>query len=151
VDDDDEHDDPVLRWPDGRVVDTWREDYPYSEKMPRAEYEDLKRPLQIELVKLQNCRPLLTVVCQRRTQYQNCRYRTAGPMPAATWWRRSGTFGAASVGLEGSETCPLMFLQQSAQLGVLGPPGSLCVIHAAMIVDREDPRQARSSVKPKCR
>jgi polyphosphate kinase 2 len=52
--DDDEHDDPVLRWPDGRVVDTWREDYPYSEKMPRDEYEYLKRPLQIELVKLQN-------------------------------------------------------------------------------------------------
>jgi polyphosphate kinase 2 len=54
VEDDDEHDDPVLRWPDGRTVDTWREDYPYSEKMPRDEYEYLKRPLQIELVKLQN-------------------------------------------------------------------------------------------------
>ena len=54
VDDDDEHDDPVLRWPDGRVVDTWREDYPYSEKMTRDEYEYLKRPLQIELVKMQN-------------------------------------------------------------------------------------------------
>jgi polyphosphate kinase 2 len=52
--DDDEHDDPVLRWPDGRTVDTWREDYPYSEKMPRGEYEYLKRPLQVELVKLQN-------------------------------------------------------------------------------------------------
>jgi polyphosphate kinase 2 len=54
VDDDDEHDDPVLYWPDGRVVDTWREDYPYSAKMTREEYEYLKRPLQIELVKLQN-------------------------------------------------------------------------------------------------
>jgi polyphosphate kinase len=54
VEDDDEHDDPVLRWPDGRVVDTWREGYPYSEKMTRDEYEYLKRPLQIELVKLQN-------------------------------------------------------------------------------------------------
>jgi polyphosphate kinase len=54
VDDDDEHDDPVLRWPDGRVVDTWREDYPYAEKMTREEYEFRKRPLQIELVKLQN-------------------------------------------------------------------------------------------------
>jgi polyphosphate kinase len=54
VDDDDEHDDPVLRWPDGRVVDTWREDYPYAEKMTRDEYEYFKRPLQIELVKLQN-------------------------------------------------------------------------------------------------
>ena len=54
VDDDDEHDDPVLRWPDGRVVDTFREDYPYPEKMTRDEYEYRKRPLQIELVKLQN-------------------------------------------------------------------------------------------------
>ena len=54
VDDDDEHDDPVLRWPDGRTVDTWREDYPYLERMPRAKYEHEKRPLQIELVKLQN-------------------------------------------------------------------------------------------------
>jgi polyphosphate kinase len=54
VEDDDEHDDPVLRWPDGREVDTWREDYPYPEKMLRQEYEYLKRPLQVELVKLQN-------------------------------------------------------------------------------------------------
>ncbi|HEY2264161.1 MAG TPA: polyphosphate kinase 2 [Streptosporangiaceae bacterium] len=54
VDDDDEHDDPILRWPDGRIVDTWREDYPYPEKMTRDEYEYLKRPLQIELVRLQN-------------------------------------------------------------------------------------------------
>jgi len=54
VDDDDEHDDPVLRYADGRTVDTWREDYPYSERMSRPEYEYLKRPLQIELVKLQN-------------------------------------------------------------------------------------------------
>jgi len=54
VDDDDEHDDPVLRYADGRTVETWREDYPYDEKMTRHEYEYLKRPLQVELVKLQN-------------------------------------------------------------------------------------------------
>jgi polyphosphate kinase 2 len=54
VDDEDEHDDPVLRWPDGRLVDTWREDYPYPSRLPRHEYEYRKRPLQIELVKLQN-------------------------------------------------------------------------------------------------
>ena len=53
VDDEDEHDDPVLLW-HGQPVDTWREDYPYAEKMTRAEYEYLKRPLQVELVKLQN-------------------------------------------------------------------------------------------------
>ena len=53
VDDEDEHDDPVLLW-HGQPVDTWREDYPYPEKMSRPEYEYLKRPLQVELVKLQN-------------------------------------------------------------------------------------------------
>jgi len=54
VDDDDEHDDPVLRYADGRTVDTWREDYPYEDRMTRHDYEYAKRPLQIELVKLQN-------------------------------------------------------------------------------------------------
>jgi polyphosphate kinase len=54
VDDDDEHDDPVLRYADGRTVDTWREDYPYDQRLTRPDYEYLKRPLQIELVKLQN-------------------------------------------------------------------------------------------------
>ncbi|HEX6520045.1 MAG TPA: polyphosphate kinase 2 [Streptosporangiaceae bacterium] len=51
---DDGNDDPILRWPDGRPVDTWREDYPYDERMPRPEYEHIKRLLQIELIKLQD-------------------------------------------------------------------------------------------------
>jgi len=53
VDTDDE-DDPVLLRPDGTVVDTWREGYPYHERMSRAEYDRSKRLLQIELIKLQN-------------------------------------------------------------------------------------------------
>ena len=52
VDNDD--DDPVLLWPDGTAVDTWREDYPYDERMTRDYYDHHKRLLQIELVKLQN-------------------------------------------------------------------------------------------------
>src|SRR5579863_3856120 len=52
--DDLEDDEPVLRWRDGRLVDTWREGYPYADRMPRPEYEVLKRQLQIELLKLQN-------------------------------------------------------------------------------------------------
>jgi polyphosphate kinase 2 len=54
VDDDD--DDPVLLWPDGRIVDTWRDDgnYPHEERMTRKYYEIHKRLLQIELVKLQS-------------------------------------------------------------------------------------------------
>ena len=51
---DNDDDDPVLLWPDGTAVDTWREDYPYGERMTRDYYERAKRLLQIELVKLQN-------------------------------------------------------------------------------------------------
>ena len=47
-------DDPILRSVDGTIVDTWRESYPYEERMPRHEYEGEKRLLQIELVKMQN-------------------------------------------------------------------------------------------------
>jgi len=51
---DDDDDDPVLlRQPGGEVVDTWREGYPYDERMKRSEYEEQKRLLQIELLKLQ--------------------------------------------------------------------------------------------------
>jgi polyphosphate kinase len=52
VDNDD--DDPVLLWPDGTPVDTWREEYPYDERMTREYYDHHKRLLQIELVKFQN-------------------------------------------------------------------------------------------------
>ncbi len=47
-------DDPILRSVDGQIVDTWRESYPYEERMPRDQYEGEKRLLQIELVKMQN-------------------------------------------------------------------------------------------------
>ena len=52
VDDSDE-DDPVLRRADGSLVDTWREEYPYAERMTREEYDHEKRGLQVELLKLQ--------------------------------------------------------------------------------------------------
>ena len=52
---DDDDDDPVLLiQPGGEVVDTWRENYPYDERMKRDDYEEQKRLLQIELLKLQN-------------------------------------------------------------------------------------------------
>ncbi|MEV4766041.1 polyphosphate kinase 2 [Micromonospora chokoriensis] len=47
-------DDPVLLRPDGTPVDTWREDYPYDDRMDRDEYDRDKRLLQIELLKLQD-------------------------------------------------------------------------------------------------
>ena len=54
LDESDDDEEPVLRWKDGRLVDTWREGYPYPERMPRPDYEVVKRQLQIELLKLQN-------------------------------------------------------------------------------------------------
>ncbi len=51
---DDDDDDPILLNQDGTPVDTWREDYPYDERMSRDEYDRVKRLLQIELLKLQN-------------------------------------------------------------------------------------------------
>ena len=44
---DNEDDDPILIWPDGTPVDTWREDYPYDERLHRDVYEREKRLLQI--------------------------------------------------------------------------------------------------------
>ena len=38
----------------GHHSDTWREGYPYDHKMTRHEYEEIKRSLQIELLKLQS-------------------------------------------------------------------------------------------------
>jgi polyphosphate kinase 2 len=54
LDESDDEDEPVLRWKGGGIVDTWREGYPYAERLPRPEYEVIKRQLQIELLKLQN-------------------------------------------------------------------------------------------------
>jgi polyphosphate kinase 2 len=51
--DEDWDDDRELFDPAGNRVDTWREGYPYSERMQRREYEIEKRRLQIELLKLQ--------------------------------------------------------------------------------------------------
>ena len=52
--DDEDDGDPVLLDRDGNPVDTWRERYPYDDRMPRNEYERDKRLLQIELLKLRN-------------------------------------------------------------------------------------------------
>jgi polyphosphate kinase 2 (PPK2 family) len=50
---DEEDDDPVPLRADGTPVDTWREGYPYGERLPREIYDRDKRLLQIELLKLQ--------------------------------------------------------------------------------------------------
>jgi len=46
-------DDPQLIDPQGKAVDTWRENYPYDERMARREYEETKYALQVELLKFQ--------------------------------------------------------------------------------------------------
>ncbi|MCA4133041.1 polyphosphate kinase 2 [Arthrobacter sp. M4] len=45
--------DPELIDPGGSAVETWREDYPYDQRMSREEYENEKYRLQIELLKFQ--------------------------------------------------------------------------------------------------
>ena len=46
-------DDPILLDKHGSAVDTWRENYPYDERMDRDAYEVEKYRLQVELLKLQ--------------------------------------------------------------------------------------------------
>jgi polyphosphate kinase 2 len=50
----DEVDDPILVGPDGVPVETWREGYPYDDRMSRHDYDTAKRLLQIELLKAQS-------------------------------------------------------------------------------------------------
>jgi polyphosphate kinase 2 (PPK2 family) len=38
----------------GRAVDTWREAYPYDERMDRDNYDEQKYLLQVELLKFQS-------------------------------------------------------------------------------------------------
>lgn len=45
--------DPDLIDPGGNPIETWRDDYPYPERMNRDAYEDEKYQLQIELLKFQ--------------------------------------------------------------------------------------------------
>jgi polyphosphate kinase 2 len=44
---------PVLVQRDGRVAETWRQDFPYDERLSRKKYDKEKSRLQIELLKLQ--------------------------------------------------------------------------------------------------
>ena len=44
---------PALVGPDGSAVQTWREDYPYGERLGARTYAEQKQSLQVELLKLQ--------------------------------------------------------------------------------------------------
>ncbi|WP_309053529.1 polyphosphate kinase 2 [Streptomyces sp.] len=61
---------PVLLDSSGAPIRTWRENYPYEQKIRRAEYERSKRILQIELLKLQRwvkeTGARLVVICEGR-------------------------------------------------------------------------------------
>ncbi len=50
----DHDDDPILIDPQGRAVDTWRDNYPYDERLSREAYDEQKYALQVELLKFQN-------------------------------------------------------------------------------------------------
>ncbi len=45
---------PGLVGPDGHRLETWRQNFPYQERMNRPEYDRVKRLQQIELLKLQS-------------------------------------------------------------------------------------------------
>jgi polyphosphate kinase len=45
---------PVLVQRDGKLAETWREDYPYGQRLSQRKYERQKRALQIELLKMQH-------------------------------------------------------------------------------------------------
>jgi polyphosphate kinase 2 len=47
-------DDAILLDTDRSEITTWQQDYPYTERMSREEYETIKRSLQIELLKMQS-------------------------------------------------------------------------------------------------
>ncbi|MFE7776324.1 polyphosphate kinase 2 [Streptomyces sp. NPDC057445] len=61
---------PVLLDATGCPIQTWRENYPYENKVRRSEYERQKRVLQIELLKLQRwvkgTGQRLVVICEGR-------------------------------------------------------------------------------------
>ncbi|AXE24602.1 polyphosphate kinase 2 [Streptomyces globosus] len=61
---------PVLLDADGQPIRTWRENYPYTRKIRRPEYERAKRILQIELLKLQrwvkDTGARVVVICEGR-------------------------------------------------------------------------------------
>ena len=44
---------PVLVQRDGKLAETWRQDYPYAQRLGRRKYDRQKRGLQVELLKLQ--------------------------------------------------------------------------------------------------
>ena len=50
----DHDDDPVLIDASGRAVDTWRENYPYDDRLDAETYDEQKYLLQVELLKFQN-------------------------------------------------------------------------------------------------
>jgi len=50
----DHDDDPTLIDASGNAVDTWRENYPYDERLDRDVYDEQKYLLQVELLKFQN-------------------------------------------------------------------------------------------------
>jgi len=108
VRDDDDDDPELLTHPGGEVVDTWRENYPYHERVRREDYEEQKRLLQIELLKLQkwsqahlNPRGARVVALEKptdreRTQWYFQRYikhfPAAGEMVLfdRSWYNRAG-------------------------------------------------------------
>lgn len=105
-------DDPVLVRPDGSTVDTWRENYPYEQRMERKEYDWHKRLQQIELLKLQRwvkeTGRRLVIVCEGRDAVEQGRHDQTvhrAPEPAR---RPRGGVGEAERARERSVVLPAL-------------------------------------------
>jgi hypothetical protein len=83
---DEDDDDPVLLDREGKTVETWRERYPYDERMPRKEYEQKKRRLQVELLNLQNWTRRSSAARSRTSQWPI----TCANRPGSRSWGRVG-------------------------------------------------------------
>ena len=94
--------DPELIDPEGSAVQTWRDDYPYEQRMSREEYELEKYRLQIELLKFQYW---------GQDHGAQSRYRFRGPR-----CRRQGRHNQAFYRTPGSSLGPDCGLEQT-----LGP------------------------------
>ncbi len=119
----DEVDDPVLLGPDGTPVDTWREGYPYDERMSRGEYEVDKRLLQIELLKLQTWvkdtgQRILHPVRgpRRRGQGRHDQAVHGAPEPARVHGRRAAQADASASAASGTSSATSQHLPSAGEI-----------------------------------
>ena len=133
----DDEEEPILLDKDGNAVETWRENYPYPQRMSREQYDREKRQLQIELLKLQKWIKLTGAQAgdplrgpRRRRQGRHDQAVHRAPEPArggASWrWRsRASASRPSGTSSATSSTCrPPVRSSCSTGPGTTGPASS---------------------------